>query len=145
MLKKFADEQAKKYVNDYQKYARVHKVNSYRVLNYAEIKEAKAYIVKNIMVGHKHDRKESDVGKSAKPPPKRSRSRKLNYHDAEDVSDAESVDENMSPSEIKRERLRKANPDIRGEYTHLLRMRTAQKDFSQPKMIMHFQDLLRRS
>ncbi|GMF55269.1 unnamed protein product [Phytophthora fragariaefolia] len=93
---KIAQREARKYVEDYQKMASSDKSNANRVLSADQEEEAIDEVVKNLMIGVKRDTKDSVV--SAKPKPKRSRSRKLVYDEEADAVENNSDDEegNMS-------------------------------------------------
>ncbi|GMF37573.1 unnamed protein product [Phytophthora lilii] len=81
IAEKSARKAAQKYVDSYQKRARIDKVNSNRSMNDAEAKAAEEYIVSQIL-GDKRSRSASDTGK-----PKSKRSAKRNLFDGRENAD----------------------------------------------------------
>ncbi|GMF38417.1 unnamed protein product [Phytophthora lilii] len=136
--KRIAQREARKYVEEYQKMARSDKINANRVLSSDQEEEATKEVVKNLMIGFKRERRDSVV--SAKPEPKRSRSKQLVYDEEEDAKEINRDDEEkLSPEEL----IKKENDDIRGEYKHILRMRTSEKRFDQNRLKDEFKRLFR--
>ncbi|GMF46321.1 unnamed protein product [Phytophthora lilii] len=136
--KRIAQREARKYVAEYQKMARRDKINANRVLSSEQEEEATKEVVNNLMIGFKRERRDSVV--SAKPEPKRSRSKQLVYDEEEDAKEINRDDEEkLSPEEL----IKKENDDIRGEYKHILRIRTSEKHFDQNRLKDEFRRLFR--
>lgn len=120
---------AEEYVYEYQKKQRGKKAKNRRELNDAERVEAKKRIAEKIL---QQDEAAADMRPAEKAKQAR---RRLRMEDDE-------TEEKMSPEDLRRHQME--NDQAKGEYVHLMRMRTREKKFDQQSLKAEFRELFQK-
>jgi hypothetical protein len=128
---KKAFDDAEEYVYEYQKMQRAKKASNRRELNDAELIEAKKRIAEKIL-------QQNDAVADARPAEKAKQARRrLRMED-----DADDTEEKMSPADLQRHQ--EEIDSAKGDYSHLLRMRTREHNYDQQSMKAEFRKLFQK-
>jgi hypothetical protein len=120
---------AEEYVFEYQKKQRAKKSKNRRELNDAELVEARKRIAEKIL-------QQNEAAADTRPAEKAKQAKRRLRMDDDDT------EEKMSPEDLRRHQME--NDHTKGEYAHLLRMRTREKKFDQQSLKAEFRELFQK-
>jgi hypothetical protein len=120
---------AEEYVFEYQKRQRGKKSKNRRELNDAELVEARKRIAEKIL-------QQNEAAADTRPAEKAKQAKRRLRMDDDDT------EEKMSPEDLRRHQME--NDHTKGEYAHLLRMRTREKKFDQQSLKAEFRELFQK-